>query len=191
MKPKIIVITGYLAAGKSAFARRLSKETNIPCLIKDTFKIALCENVSVTNREESRLFSSVTFDGIMYVAERFMETGSSLIIEGNFAPAGLKKTDEAGVIKRLIEKYSCLPLTYKFTGDTKILHKRYIERDKQPERGKVNAMLGDIPYDEFDMSCRNLDAFEIGGDVITIDATDFCSINFEQLVDSARIFLVK
>jgi len=88
-KPHIIIVTGYLAAGKSTFARRLSEAVNIPCIIKDTFKIALCESISLISKEESSRFSAVTFNGMMYVTERLMEAGQSLIIEGNFTPAGL------------------------------------------------------------------------------------------------------
>jgi predicted kinase len=189
MNPCIIIVTGYLASGKSTFALRLSKALNVPYLIKDTFKIALCENASVISIDESSRFSAVTFDGMMYVTERFMETGHPIIIEGNFVPAGIKKTDEAGTIKKLIEKYTCHPLTYKFVGDTRILHKRYIERDKLPERGQVNAMLGDIPHNDFDRLCHNLDAFAVGGETVEVDTTDFEKVDFERHIETARKFL--
>ena len=105
MNKKIIVIEGYLASGKSTFAVQLSKTLTIPYLIKDTFKIALCSSLSIADRYESSRFSAVTFDAMMYVTERLMETGYPFIIEGNFAPAGIKKTDESSVIKTLIHKY--------------------------------------------------------------------------------------
>ena len=41
MNKTIIVIVGYLASGKSTFARLLSKIISIPYIVKDTFKIAL------------------------------------------------------------------------------------------------------------------------------------------------------
>ena len=59
--PKIIIISGHLAAGKSTFTRRLSKTIDVPCFIKDTFMIALCESVSVVSIEESRRFSDAAF----------------------------------------------------------------------------------------------------------------------------------
>ena len=189
MKPHIIIITGYLAAGKSTFARRLSEVINVPCIVKDTFKSALCASIDVDSREESSRFSAVTFDAMMYVAERHIETGCPIIIEGNFVPYGIKKTDEAGVLKALIDKYNCRSLTFKFIGDTQILHRRYIERDKLPERGKVNAMLGEIPHNDFDRFCHNLDGFNIGGEVIEVDTTDFGNVNFEQHIETARAFL--
>ena len=104
-------------------------------------------------------------------------------------PAGLKKVDEAGVIKALLDRYACEPLTYMFTGDTRVLHKRYIERDKTPERGQVNAMLGDIPSSDFERMCRNLGNLNIGGAIVEIDTTDFTKVDFEGHIERARLFI--
>lgn len=141
MNRKVIVIAGYLAAGKSTFALQLSKALQIPYLIKDTFKIALCSNVKLENQEESSLFSSVTFDGMMYMLERMFEVGQPIIIEGNFAPSGIKKTDEEGVIKKLINTYGYHSFTYRFLGDTQVLYQRFIEREDSSERGQANRMF--------------------------------------------------
>ena len=189
MKRKIIIIGGYLASGKSIFAVRLSKAINVPYLVKDTFKIALCKSIEINAREESSRFSAVTFDAMMYVAERLIETGFPVIIEGNFTPAGIKKVDEAGTIKALIDKYGCHSLTYKFTGDTNVLHKRFIEREKTPERGHVNTMFYEPGFDDFDKWRHNLDAFDIGGEIIGIDTTDFMKVDFEGHMVSARLFM--
>ncbi|MCL2055986.1 MAG: ATP-binding protein [Oscillospiraceae bacterium] len=189
MKSHIIIITGYLAAGKSTFARRLSEAISVPCIVKDTFKNALCASVDVDSREESSRFSAVTFDAMMYVAERHIETGCPIIIEGNFVPYGVKKTDEAGVIKALIEKYNCRSLTFKFVGGTRILHKRFIERDILPERGQANMMGYEPSYDEFDLWCRNLDGFDLKDSIVMVDTTDFGMVNFEKHIETAREFL--
>jgi len=189
MSSKIIIIEGYLASGKSTFARRLSKEINVPYLIKDTFKIALCDSIQITNREDGRRFSAVTFDAMMYVAERLIETGYPIIIEGNFVPAGIKKTNEAGVIKALINKYPCQSLTYKFMGDTRILYDRYIEREKTLERGDANRDFTEIAYEDFNRYCHDLDNFNLDGEIISIDTTDFEMVDFENHIKTAYLFL--
>jgi len=189
MNKKIIIIDGYLASGKSTFAVRLAKALRVPYFVKDTFKIALCANISVDPKEEGSRFSVVTFDAMMYAAERLMEAGLPFITEGNFVPAGVKKVDEAGTIKNLIEKYDYTPLTFKFTGDTRVLYARYIERDKTPERGRVNMIRGEFTYDDFYMYCHNLDAFDVGGEVIEIDTTDFSKADFEKYIETARAFI--
>jgi predicted kinase len=189
MKTKLIIIAGYLASGKSTFALKLSKALNVPYLIKDTFKSALCANVPINGREDSSRFSVVTFDAMMYVAERFLETGTPLIIEGNFVPAGVKKKDEAGAIRALDEKYKCETLTFKFTGDKRVLYGRFIEREKTPGRGRANRTQYEITYEDFERYCHNLDGFDIGGETIEIDGTDFSKVDFEKHIETARIFL--
>lgn len=189
MNKKVIVIEGYLAAGKSTFALQLSKTLNMPYLIKDTFKIALCKNIPVTNRTESSVFSTVTFDGMMYVVERMLETSAPIIIEGNFVPAGVKKVDEASVIKRLINKYNYTPLDFKFVGDTHVLHQRFLKREKTAERGEVNKFGIDVPYDTFNQWCHNLDSFDIGGETVRIDTTSFSSVNFMTYIKLAKGFM--
>lgn len=191
MNKKIIIVEGYLAAGKSTFTRQLSNEINVPYLIKDTFKIALCESILITNREEGSRFSVVTFDAMMYVVERFMETKYPIIIEGNFVPTGMKKKDEAGVIKALIDKYDYQSLTYKFIGDTQVLFDRYIERNRLPERGDANRDFIEPPYSVFDEYCNNLSKFSIGGKVEIIDTTDFTKVDFKDYITCATKFLNK
>lgn len=190
LSKKIIVIEGYLASGKSTFAMRLSKETGVPYLIKDTFKTALCESIIIDNRKESSRFSAVTFDAMMYVVERMFERGYPLIIEGNFVPCGIKKVDEAGAIKQLVCQYGYKSLTYHFTGNTYILHNRFIEREKTPERGRANVIGEPVPYEDFEQWCHNLDCFDIGGEIIRVDTTDFKTVDFNKLLESGRQFIL-
>lgn len=189
MEKKIIIVEGYLASGKSTFARRLSEAIGVPYLIKDTFKSALCKNIEIANRSESSKFSVVTFDGMMYVVERLMEMEYPVIIEGNFAPSGVKKIDEAGVIKRLIETYEYQSLTYKFKGNTKILHKRFVEREDSAERGQANKLGFEVQYEDFDRWCHKLDPFDVGGEVVEIDTTEFRKVDFVEYIDMAKRFI--
>ena len=189
MNKKIIIVQGYLAVGKSTFTRQLSRAINIPYLIKDTFKIALCESIPITNREDGSRFSVVTFDAMMYVVERLMETNCPIIIEGNFAAAGMKEKDEAGVIKALVDKYDYQSLTYKFIGDTQVLYDRYIKRNRLPERGDANRDFAEPSQDVFDGYCNDLSKFNIGGEVEIIDTTDFAKVNFADCIKTASAFV--
>jgi len=107
MENKLIVIQGYLAAGKSTFARQLSTALKVPCFVKDTFKSALCESIELASREESSRFSAVTFDGLLYIAEQMLEAGQPLILEGNFTPPGVKKEGRG---RRFAGPAAALPL---------------------------------------------------------------------------------
>lgn len=189
MNKKLILVTGYMASGKSTFVRRLSKEVNVPYLMKDTFKIALCQSLTIANREESSQFSAVTFDGMMYVAQRLFETGSPLILEGNFVPAGVKKVDEAGTIRQLAGRYGYETLTFKFTGDPRILHERFVQREQTDERGAANKIGEEVPFATFDGWCHALDSFDIGGRTVRVDTTDFAKTDFDGCIELAQKFL--
>ena len=172
------------------FSRNMQSEAiGVPYLIKDTFKSALCKNIEIANRSESSKFSVVTFDAMMYVVERLMEMGYPVIIEGNFAPSGMKKVDEAGEIKRLIETYEYQSLTYKFKGNTKILHKRFVDREATVERSQANKLGFEVQYEDFDRWCHKLDPFDVGGDVVEIDTTDFSKVDFVEYIDMAKRFI--
>lgn len=189
MNNKIIIIEGYLASGKSTFALKLSEALKIPYFVKDTFKIALCKNIFVNDRNESSRFSTVTFDAMMYAVERLFEVGYPVIIEGNFVPEGVKRIDESNMIRKIINKYSCKSLVFKFSGNTQILYRRFIERDKLPERGQVNTIGYKPSPAEFDVWCHSLDRFDVGGKVIKIDTTDFSKVDFEKYIETARLFI--
>ena len=186
---KVIIVEGYLASGKSTFARQLSKRLKVPYLIKDTFKSALCKSIPIASRAESSLYSAATFDAMMYVMQREFEAERSIIIEGNFVPAGVKKVDEAGAIRQLIDQYGYTPLTFTFSGDTRVLFERFIAREGTPERGDANRIGFDIPYGLFDQWCRNLDAFDVGGETIPVDTTDFAHVDFDAHIEYARRFI--
>ena len=195
MSKKIIIINGYPAAGKTTFAMRLSEECKIPYLAKNTFKNAVSASASVTDPSESSRFSAITFDAMMYVTERLLEVEKPLIIEGSFAAHGFtksdgsRKVDEAAVIKALIDKYDYTPLTYIFVGDTRVLYERFLERENLNERG-ANAWIGELTHDYFSEICRHQERFNIGGELIKIDTTDFEKVDFESHIEAARLFIL-
>jgi len=70
------------------------------------------------------------------------------------------------------------------------LHKRFVEREKTPERGDANRGFAEMTFDGFDKACRNLDPFDVGGEIINIDTTDFDKVDFEGYILTARRFLM-
>ena len=186
---KIVIIAGYLASGKSTFAQRLSNDVNVPYFDKDTFKSAICANIPIIKREESRKFSAATFDAIAYVMERLMETGCPLIIEGNFVMGGFMKTNEGEKIRSLIEKYDYQSMTFIFWGDVRVICDRFNEREKLPERGQANRAFAELTYEDCEKLLPQLGDFSAGGKIIKIDTTDFSKVDFDKQIEAVRLFL--
>jgi hypothetical protein len=74
-------------------------------------------------------------------------------------------------------------------GDTRVLHRRFVERENTPERGNVNKMFAEVLFCDFDGWCRNLDSFDVGGKVMRIDTTDYSKVDYQCLIETARKFL--
>lgn len=184
---KIIIVTGFLAAGKTAFSLRLSEALNIPCLNKDIVKGVIGREVVMHDREESKLFSRVTFDLMMHFAESLMRCGYAVIIEGNFGTG----TNRDEIIK-LIEKYHYVPLTYLFTGDMRILHERFVKRDETDERDNANKIGGLLDdYEDFAAAVKPLGEFNVGGRILRVDGSDFSRIDYDGIIHEAAAFLAE
>ena len=190
MNKKVIIITGYLAAGKTTFAQALSKELGIPYFSKDLIKVALSRDIIIDNRDDSKRLSAATFDAIEHITERFMETANPLIIEANFVMnenhGGRREGD---ALKSLIDRYGYKALTYVFTGDFCILCDRFNERDRAPERGDANRLPEPFTYEAFKEHVSPLGEFNIGGDIVRIDATDYNAVDFTSHIEAARLFI--
>lgn len=190
MNKKIIIIAGYSAAGKTTFAARLSREAGIPYFSKDMVKIALNRSFPVENREDSKQLSAIAFDAMAFNAERFMEVGLPLIIEANFVMKenhnGLREGD---ALRGLIARYGYQALTYVFLGDMAVLYERFAARDVLPQRGVANKMWGRFSFEDYREFCLPLGEFNIGGEIVKIDATDLDAVDFCKYIKIAHTFL--
>ena len=99
----------------------------------------------------------------MYVANRFMETGYPLIIEGNFVLGGYMKANEAEMINALIKKYEYQSLTYQ--------------------------VFSEMTHEDFSKLLPTPGDFTVGGEIIKIDTTDFDKVDFENHIETERLFL--
>lgn len=71
------------------------------------------------------------------------------------------------------------------------MHQRFLEREETAERGEVNKIGMDVPYDTFNQWCHNLDDFDIGGKTVRVDTTNFANVNFNTYIKLAKGFMEK
>jgi predicted kinase len=184
MSNKMIIITGHLAAGKTTFSTKLSEALQIPCLQKDTIKSVIGKDITMKNRDESKLFSNVTFHLMMYVADLLMSCGYPYILEGNFTP---HNEDD---LRCLLDRHGYEALTFLFHGDISVLHQRFLARDLTSERDPANKSYGTLTqYCDFEDVLKILGTFSTGNKIVKIDCTDFTKINDKESIEIARKFL--
>jgi predicted kinase len=185
MNNKIIIVGGYCATGKSTFSHKLSQMFNIPCFNKDIIKEVLGDGFGPENNMVEKKGSAATFLLMLHIAERFLQTEKLCILESNF------KLKEMEQIKILLEKYNCKCLTFIFKGDFDILFDRYMKRDATEKRHWVHNTAGEN-IDNFRNGHLQSGIGKIGiGQTITIDATSFDKINYDELFAIAKDFMIK
>ena len=81
---KLLLLTGDLATGKSAFSAILSKRYDVNVFKKDSIKEVLGDTIGFTNREENLKLSAVTLELMLFLFSEFTKLNKDLILESNF-----------------------------------------------------------------------------------------------------------
>ena len=153
---------------------------NIPCFNKDIIKEVLGDGFGPENGMVEKKGSATTFLLLLHIAERFLQTGNLCILESNF------KLKEIKQLKVLLEKYKAECLTFIFKGDFSILFDRYMGRDISEKRHWVHSTAGENA-DNFREGHLQAGIGETGiGQTITVDATSFEKVNYEDLFAAAK-----
>jgi len=187
LKPKIILVAGYPAAGKSTFSRELSKRLNIPCFNKDVIKEVMAdgfgkENEELINRDKKG--SSTTFMLMLHIAEQFLKTGHVCILESNFQKHYPTPLTESKQIENLLERYNCECLTFLFKGDLDVVSERYYNRERHWTHGRA------LDKDSIKNYCIHTRLGEFGiGETVTVDTTRFEDVDYDELFDYAQKFI--
>jgi predicted kinase len=188
---KLILVTGCPAAGKSTFAKELARRLRIPCFNKDDLNEVQADAFGPENAgflRENKRGSAATFKVLLYIAERFLQTGNACILESNFQFIYPPPMSEHAQLEALAARYHAECLTFVFTGNTDVLCARYRER----ERHWIHELSGDWEAFRTNMkrACENnLSKFNLGKTVM-VDTTVFTNVDFEALYETARVFLI-
>jgi predicted kinase len=181
MNGKLILIAGYCATGKSTFARELSQTLRIPYFSKDTLKEALADGFGSNSGLLQDKGSAAATNMMLHIAECFLRVEKECILESNF------RLDQGEQIKSLLEKYNAECLTFLFHGNLDVLWNRYVNRES--ERHWVHKTVGENKED-FVKGHLEAGIGEIAiGQTVTVDATDFDTIDYETLFIIARRFV--
>lgn len=82
--PRLLLVAGAPASGKSTLAARLAAELRLPLLSKDLVKEALFDGLGTPDREGSRRYSVAAYRVLYAVAAPLLAAGNGVILESNF-----------------------------------------------------------------------------------------------------------
>lgn len=181
---KLILISGDLAAGKSTFSNKLSKEYKILCINKDNIKEILGDNFPFKNREENYHLSVATFDLFKYITTKVMMINIPLILESNFRD---KEFEELATIA---EEHNYKIISIVIRSDIRELHKRFINRIENENRHIVHKAVDYSKFEDFEKRILMDRNRNYPGDVIYFDSTNFENLDISQIKQLLSKYLI-
>lgn len=181
--PKLLLITGDLAAGKTTFSRILSERYKENLFHKDTLKEVLGETIGFSNREENLKLSKAAIELMIFIFSEFAKQNKNLILESNFHEIELTRLHETA------NKHGYEVLTLVLRGDAEILHKRYLNRITNENRHPVHLSVSLNDIDDFKKCLAWGRKEEIPGNTIQINGNSFSCQSDQKLLDLIDHFM--
>ena len=95
----LILVTGAPGTGKSTLAPLLAQRYRCTLIAKDAIKEALFDTLGSADAAWSRKLSDASFAAMFALAAHGIETGASLLLEGNF-----RQVEHERVLRALLER---------------------------------------------------------------------------------------
>ena len=197
MNPKLIIIAGMPATGKSTVARKIAAAFAFPILEKDDIKEEMFDTIGYADLAEKRRLDVAANAILLRCAESVLKNGTSLIVVNNF------DSNMSGRVQEMIERCGCDTVTVFLNGDPDVLHARYVARDKANSRHLGHTFIDRYPPKEGDpiglpmtreyfadrFERHGMADFTIGGARIDLDATYPEKTDVAALIEQIRTLI--
>ena len=182
-KPKLLVVTGLPASGKTWLVTEISKALNVPLFTKDQIKIELLESLGKKDRAWDRQIGIAAVRLQFKLAENLLTKNCSAILESNF-----KEEFDAPAIRDLIEKTAsdCMQIVCGAKGE--ILIERFSNRESSAERSTLQFATN---VDEWKPKLKKGfdEPLRLPGKVFSVDTTDFSNLDLSSILSAVNEFL--
>ena len=182
--PRLIIINGLPASGKSTLAAKLSAELGYPAFAKDDFKELIADTIGYTDHESTQKFGKASFVALFFVAKRCIEKGVSVIIEGNFSLGEETKTFLSDIQKTNAKVQEVICHT-----KPELLNKRFKERIQDPSRHSVHNTLGEKELNAWmERTFAGTGKIEplTTGKLLEVDTTEFTEEQYQKVLEFLR-----
>jgi predicted kinase len=176
--PKVTVVSGPPAAGKSTLANSLQKDLNLPILAKDSIKESLYDSLGYSDRAYSRKIGKAAFELQFQLAKELVDNSVSFILETAFffhSSANIRKVLAGADI-----------LQVWCSADVPILLERAKTRPRHPGHVDWDAAAEEELRSKIEAGTHN--ALDIGGTLIRLNTNDFTQPEFLQSYEKILAF---
>ena len=157
-------------------------------ICKDKLKEVIWDRVryDTTERTNSQKYGGLAYDISFHFCEMLMKIDQPIVFESNFVDFSWE------VLQPMIVEYDYRVINVLFDGDSEVIHKRFLERDKAIERhsGLVsNGHFEDLNvFKNAVQGCRD---FKYGDVLIHVDATDFKKVCYDETIKEIKAEIIK
>ena len=175
-QPLLIIVNGRPCTGKTTLASMISRDLRIPLFSKDAIKEKLGEVLGVEDRSTARRIGAAAI-GLMYQqAEIVLTSGLPAMIESPLIPELAERE-----IEELRSRTGCRILQIFLRSEPSAILNRFRSRPRdgvffhEEELRELEATVS-----------TDLAPVPVTGETIVVDTTDFCAVDFVQVVEKAK-----
>ena len=176
-KPALIFICGAPASGKTALARRLAPDLELPLLEKDTIKESLADALETPDREASKKLGAASMKLLYDLALGVLQHGSSVMIEANF-----DRSFAEDALRRMAS--SSRILIIQCEADDTTIEDRYRGRSTTGQRHSAHFDLGALPDLITGLQRGAYDLTNLGYLSLRVRTDDGYQPDFHEIVES-------
>ena len=143
--PKLIVIGGSLAPGKTTVATTLASTLGIPRIAMDVIKETLFDVGGYRDRAWSKEIGRVAFEVFRHLIDLHLKRGESVIAESTFV-----WPSDAEWLQEFSNRYHAELIQIWMTADAKLARQRFLERAHSGKRHPGHNDAVDTVLEEFD-----------------------------------------
>lgn len=182
--PKLVLILGMSATGKTRLARDVSANFNLPLVCRDDIKEIIFDKVGWSDREHSKKVGGASFAITDYFVEEQLKSGHSIVLE-----TPLKRQFDNQKFQQWQRKYGFNVLQILCFADGEVVVERFVKRNESGERHPGHRDEGNLDEFRADLLKGKAETLDLKGEVIEIDTTNFKKIDYPKIYSQIAEFL--
>ncbi|MBA2289432.1 MAG: ATP-binding protein [Chloroflexia bacterium] len=179
IRPRLIVVCGAPASGKTTLARRLAGDLRLPLLEKDVIKESLAEAIGATSRKASKRIGEASYRMLYDLAFAILGQGRDVMLEANlsrrFAASELERL--AGIAQLIVVQCA---------ADREVIEQRYRDRHAEGGRHAAHFDLDALPDLITGLDAGDYELTELGYPTITVCTNDGYRPDYADVVSTLR-----
>ena len=182
-KPKLIIVGGSLATGKSTVSKFIATKTHFARVSLDEIKEVLFNVGGYRDRAWSKEIGRAAFTVFCQLIEMYLQRGESVIADATF----LWETDRIW-LEEFAKNYDAELIQIWLTADPVIARTRFIDRANTTRHpGHCDSL--ETVMDEFDerFFSKTHAPLAVDARTMTIDTTDFSKVDFDAILKFVNV----